>query len=169
MLRRADVGQAPMKIKRLKLVAKPPADSMDLDYVDPSEEQSDASIPQRTNRINLSALHKKLNQAKAPDQISSVPASTIAVRERLPVLETVTRRQQDHLIARMFRERQDWSALKLKNDHAARPLWINPDDRTLILEAFSPIAEQTQDFLVAISEPVSRCVNSAIGSNVRRC
>lgn len=143
-----------MKIKRLKLVAKPPADSMDLDYVDPSDEQSDPSTPQRANKINLSALHKKLNQARVPD--SSAPPSAVTSRERLPALETVTRRQQDHLVARMFRERQDWSNLKLKNDHAARPLWINPDDRTLILEAFSPIAEQAQDFLVAISEPVSR-------------
>ena len=57
----------------------------------------------------------------------------------------------------MFRGK-DWSTLPLKPDHASRPLWINPDDMTLILEAFSPVAEQTQDFLVAISEPVSRYV-----------
>jgi DNA excision repair protein ERCC-3 len=31
-----------------------------------------------------------------------------------------------------------------------------PQDGHIILEAFSPIAEQAQDFLVAISEPVSR-------------
>jgi len=71
----------------------------------------------------------------------------------------VTRRQQDSLLARIFRDR-DYSSLKLKADHAARPLWINPEDRTLILEAFSPIADQAQDFLVAISEPVSRYCQS---------
>lgn len=35
-------------------------------------------------------------------------------------------------------------------------MWISPEDGHIILEAFSPIAEQAQDFLVAISEPVSR-------------
>jgi len=78
-------------------------------------------------------------------------------REPLAPLETVTRRQQESLVARIFRD-HDWSHLKLKPDHAARPLWISPEDRTLILEAFSPIAEQVQDFLVAIAEPVSRYV-----------
>jgi len=46
--------------------------------------------------------------------------------------------------------------LKLKPDHANRPLWINPEDGRIILEGFSPLAEQAQDFLVAIAEPVSR-------------
>ena len=47
-------------------------------------------------------------------------------------------------------------SLKLKPDHASRPLWINPEDGKIILEGFSPLAEQAQDFLVAIAEPVSR-------------
>ncbi|KAF9818585.1 hypothetical protein IEO21_02690 [Rhodonia placenta] len=51
---------------------------------------------------------------------------------------------------------QDFSWLHLKPDHASRPIWISPEDGHIILEAFSPIAEQAQDFLVAISEPVSR-------------
>jgi len=51
---------------------------------------------------------------------------------------------------------QDFSWLHLKPDHASRPLWISPEDGHIILEAFSPIAEQAQDFLVAISEPFSR-------------
>jgi DNA excision repair protein ERCC-3 len=101
--------------------------------------------------INLSALHKKLVQTRA------TPVKP--PREPLQPLETVTRRQQDSLLARIFRDR-DYSSLKLKADHAARPLWINPEDRTLILEAFSPIADQAQDFLVAISEPVSRYCQS---------
>jgi hypothetical protein len=46
--------------------------------------------------------------------------------------------------------------LKLKTDHATRPLWINPEDGRIILEGFSPLAEQAQDFLVTIAEPVSR-------------
>jgi len=53
---------------------------------------------------------------------------------------------------------QDFSWLHLKVDHSSRPLWISPEDGHIILEAFSPIAEQAQDFLTAIAEPVSRCV-----------
>lgn len=67
----------------------------------------------------------------------------------------------------------DLSGQTLKGDHALRPLWV--DDRgnmwvlwpptqpghwlTMsgsIVEAFAPFAKQAQDFLVAISEPVSR-------------
>ena len=65
------------------------------------------------------------------------------------------RRQQDALVSHIFQE-QDFSWLNLKPDHASRPLWISPEDGHIILEAFSPIAEQAQDFLVAIAEPVSR-------------
>ncbi|KAG5360253.1 DNA repair helicase RAD25 [Yarrowia sp. B02] len=52
--------------------------------------------------------------------------------------------------------KHDFSYLKLKPDHAARPLWINPEDGRIILESFSPLAEQAQDFLVTIAEPISR-------------
>jgi DNA excision repair protein ERCC-3 len=67
------------------------------------------------------------------------------------------RRLQDSLVSHIFMD-QDFSWLHLKTDHASRPLWISPEDGHIILEAFSPIAEQAQDFLVAISEPVSRYV-----------
>ncbi|KAF0415598.1 DNA repair helicase rad25 [Gigaspora margarita] len=50
----------------------------------------------------------------------------------------------------------DYSSIKLKNHHASRPLWINPGNGHIILEAFSPFAEKAQDFLITISEPVSR-------------
>ncbi|PVV00104.1 hypothetical protein BB559_000116 [Furculomyces boomerangus] len=53
----------------------------------------------------------------------------------------------------------DFKYLKLKKDHSSRPLWICPGTGNIILEAFSPIAEQAIDFLIAISEPVSRPAN----------
>ncbi|KIY51899.1 DNA repair helicase rad25 [Fistulina hepatica ATCC 64428] len=59
------------------------------------------------------------------------------------------------MVSQIFGDR-DFTWLHLKLDHAARPLWISPDDGHIILEAFSPIAEQAQDFLTAIAEPVSR-------------
>ncbi|ODV82138.1 DNA helicase [Suhomyces tanzawaensis NRRL Y-17324] len=50
----------------------------------------------------------------------------------------------------------DFSYLKLKPDHFSRPLWISPNDGRIILESFSPLAEQAQDFLITIAEPISR-------------
>lgn len=50
----------------------------------------------------------------------------------------------------------DFGYLKLKPDHFSRPLWISPNDGRIILESFSPLAEQAQDFLITIAEPLSR-------------
>jgi DNA excision repair protein ERCC-3 len=50
---------------------------------------------------------------------------------------------------------KDLGGLELRPDHQSRPLWIDGDGK-IILEGFSPIAEQAQDFLIAIAEPVSR-------------
>ncbi|ABN65640.2 DNA helicase [Scheffersomyces stipitis CBS 6054] len=51
--------------------------------------------------------------------------------------------------------KSDYSYLKLKPDHFSRPIWMSPDGR-IILESFSPLAEQAQDFLITIAEPISR-------------
>jgi DNA excision repair protein ERCC-3 len=59
------------------------------------------------------------------------------------------------VVSKMF-NRNDFSYLNLKPDHASRPLWISPSDGRIILESFSPLAEQAQDFLVTIAEPISR-------------
>lgn len=45
--------------------------------------------------------------------------------------------------------------LSLKQDHANRPLWI-ADNGHIYLENFHPLSSVAQDFLIAISEPVSR-------------
>ncbi|ORX99508.1 DNA repair helicase rad25 [Basidiobolus meristosporus CBS 931.73] len=58
-------------------------------------------------------------------------------------------------VSHIFGE-EDYTYLPLKPDHESRPLWISPENGHIILEGFSPIAEQAQDFLIAISEPVSR-------------
>lgn len=52
--------------------------------------------------------------------------------------------------------RMDFSYLKLKPDHFSRPIWISPTDGRIILESFSPLAEQAQDFLITVAEPRSR-------------
>ncbi|KAI1308682.1 General transcription and DNA repair factor IIH helicase subunit XPB [Halotydeus destructor] len=45
--------------------------------------------------------------------------------------------------------------VELKPDHLARPLWVAPDGH-IFLETFSPVYKYAHDFLIAISEPVSR-------------
>lgn len=52
--------------------------------------------------------------------------------------------------------RMDFLYLKLKPDHFSRPIWISPTDGRIILESFSPLAEQAQDFLITVAEPRSR-------------
>ena len=50
---------------------------------------------------------------------------------------------------------QDYSGLQLKPDHSKKPLWICPNGH-IFLETTSAIYSQITDFLIAISEPVSR-------------
>ncbi|EJD49042.1 DNA repair helicase rad25 [Auricularia subglabra TFB-10046 SS5] len=128
------------------------ADDFAVDSVQESDDDRDeeplpTSILPRgaSTKINITALTRKLALGKKNASAASDPNVDLSAY----------RRQQDALVSYIFRE-QDFSFLSLKPDHAARPLWINPEDGHIILEAFSPIAEQAQDFLVAISEPVSR-------------
>jgi hypothetical protein len=43
------------------------------------------------------------------------------------------------------------SEMRLKPDHASRPLWVAPDGH-VFLESFSPVYRHAHDFLIAISE-----------------
>lgn len=120
-------------------------DYVDVDDIEEGRTATEAALIPRgaTTTINFSALTRKLADERRKaggDGESSLPPH---------------RRQQDNLVSHIFMD-QDFSWLHLKPDHASRPLWISPEDGHIILEAFSPIAEQAQDFLVAISEPVSR-------------
>ena len=117
-----------------------------MDVEDDASYQEDTSLVPRGATINFSALTRKLAQAKQTGGQDDIGEGSSTDAHR---------RQQDSLVSHIFME-QDFSWLHLKPDHASRPLWISPEDGHIILEAFSPIAEQAQDFLVAISEPVSR-------------
>jgi len=100
-------------------------------------------------RSYFSALIHKSTETK-PSNVVSQPIgnpSSIDVHGSL--------RQQGKPLSHMFIE-QDFSWLHLKLDHASRPLWISPEDGHIFLEAYSSVAEQAQDFLTAIGEPVSR-------------
>jgi len=119
----------------------------DVEYIDvedpPSPPPASQLVPKAAT-IKFSALTRKLALGRNDGEQNSVVAH---------------RKQQDKLISHIFKE-NDFSWLHLKADHSARPIWISPEDGHIILEAFSPIAEQAQDFLVAISEPVSRYANT---------
>jgi len=140
---RADLPALPHKRQKLG------NDSVegDVEYVDvedpPSPPPASQLVPKGAT-IKFSALTRKLLKGKKDGDQNSVIAH---------------RKQQDRLISHIF-EGNDFSWLHLKTDHSARPIWISPEDGHIILEAFSPIAEQAQDFLVAISEPVSRYANT---------
>ncbi|TFK27175.1 DNA helicase [Coprinopsis marcescibilis] len=108
------------------------------DVIPPSP--PDTMLIPRPPTIKISELTRRLDPHSVEGDLSSFQ---------------VHRHNQNELVSIIFRE-QDFSWLHLKPDHASRPLWITPDDGHIILEAFSPIAEQAQDFLTAISEPVSR-------------
>lgn len=41
--------------------------------------------------------------------------------------------------------------MKLKPDHASRPLWVAPDGH-IFLESFSPVYKHAHDFLIAVAE-----------------
>ena len=119
-------------------------------HEDASPSPVEAALVPRGATINFSALTRRLANERAArererEQVAAGGVSSLAAH----------RRQQDALVSHIFQE-QDFSWLHLKPDHSSRPLWISPEDGHIILEAFSPIAEQAQDFLVAISEPVSR-------------
>ncbi|EGS17647.1 DNA repair helicase-like protein [Thermochaetoides thermophila DSM 1495] len=53
-------------------------------------------------------------------------------------------------------KKKDFSYLPLKPDHYNRPLWIDPNTQTIVLERFNPLSEQATDFLITIAEPRSR-------------
>lgn len=58
--------------------------------------------------------------------------------------------KEDEFGAKDYRDQ-----LKLREDATNRPLWVAPDGH-IFLETFSPVYRHAQDFLIAISEPVSR-------------
>jgi DNA excision repair protein ERCC-3 len=117
--------------------------------VDDDDAEPPTSIVPRGATINFSALTRKLAEQRRTQQADGGDDSDLSSLSQ-------HRRQQNKMFSHISME-SDFSWLHLKPDHAARPLWISPEDGSIILEAFSPIAEQAQDFLVAISEPVSRC------------
>ena len=87
----------------------------------------------------------KMNNPSSSDAIAASSQLSHRIQARLAALEGASDSSSFN----------DFSQLTLKKDHEVRPLWVCPNGR-LFLEAFSPLYAQAYDFLVAISEPVSR-------------
>ncbi|KAG9101862.1 hypothetical protein FS749_002286 [Ceratobasidium sp. UAMH 11750] len=135
-----------------------------VEFLSDEEEDQDLAAPV-PSFLRHSETRSRSNSASVP---APGPANVIrlgALKRRLeddkgrstPGAQTVARRTRPDSLGYLFRN-HDFSWTQLKPDHASRPLWISPEDNHIILEGFSPIAEQAQDFLVAISEPISRRV-----------
>ncbi|SCW02192.1 LAFE_0F01002g1_1 [Lachancea fermentati] len=107
--------------------------------------KSKAKKPQKkSSQRQKKSSNETLNMLAAKDQSFLRDVHTDAPSDFVP-----------DVVSGLFKS-NDFSYLKLKPDHASRPLWISPSDGRIILESFSPLAEQAQDFLVTIAEPVSR-------------
>ncbi|KAI1800057.1 DNA repair helicase rad25 [Daldinia bambusicola] len=78
-------------------------------------------------------------------------------RFSLATFRNTTAHQEDWTSNRFFKGgRRDFSYLPLKPDFKSRPIWIDPQRGRIILENFSPLADQAKDFLITVAEPLSR-------------
>ncbi|CCK72825.1 TFIIH/NER complex ATPase/helicase subunit SSL2 KNAG_0L02070 [Huiozyma naganishii CBS 8797] len=103
-----------------------------------------ATKPKKASKKRDRAETAQMNQLAAKDQSFLQNGNTDIPDDFTP--DTVSPMFKSH----------DFSYLRLRPDHASRPIWISPSDGRIILESFSPLAEQAQDFLVTIAEPISR-------------
>ncbi|KAI0847890.1 DNA repair helicase rad25 [Daldinia vernicosa] len=78
-------------------------------------------------------------------------------RFSLATFQGTTVHEEDWTSSRFFRGgKRDFSYLPLKPDFKSRPIWIDPQRGRIILENFSPLADQAKDFLITVAEPLSR-------------
>lgn len=103
----------------------------------------DASEKKRKVNIAVDAIQRSLSDEEVDDD------QLVEVTPDLP------NGYVPDAVSRVF-GRMDFLYLKLKPDHFSRPIWISPLDGRIVLESFSPLAEQAQDFLITVAEPRSR-------------
>lgn len=128
-----------------------------VEFLSDDEEEQAPSAPVPSFLSGQNGTRSRSNSGSAPANVIRLGALKRRLEDdKKSNPGAVARRKPDGL-GYLFRN-HDFSWAQLKPDHASRPLWISPEDNHIILEGFSPIAEQAQDFLVAISEPISRCV-----------
>ncbi|CAL9734855.1 general transcription and DNA repair factor IIH helicase subunit XPB [Monosporozyma servazzii] len=120
----------------------------DLGYSE--EANKNAPVSPKPRKTTSTRKNKNTRNTDALDHMAAKDQSLLQTGN-----EDIPADFQPDTVSGMFRT-HDFSYLKLRPDHASRPIWISPTDGRIILESFSPLAEQAQDFLVTIAEPISR-------------
>lgn len=129
-----------------------------IEAADDDYEYNEPVTPAPSSNINLSKSFGAARKPKPKKSTGSVGMNQLAAKDQnflYGVNNDVPADFTPDAVSSMFKS-HDFSYLKLRPDHASRPIWISPNDGRIILESFSPLAEQAQDFLVTIAEPVSR-------------
>ncbi|ODV65331.1 DNA repair helicase rad25 [Hyphopichia burtonii NRRL Y-1933] len=133
-------------------------DSYDEEVEDSSKKDDDYTYgsPNRNNTNNEDVNKRKRKAQESVDAIKNgLSDQEFSEDELLDLTPDIPADYVPDAVSKVF-GRSDYSYLKLKPDHFSRPLWISPLDSRIILESFSPLAEQAQDFLITIAEPISR-------------
>ncbi|KAK9915560.1 hypothetical protein WJX75_000745 [Coccomyxa subellipsoidea] len=107
---------------------------------------------------------KRTRKRKAPSPDEYIPVGAEIEGIGADDIEELSENEDDYYkLGAEDNEFKDYASLKLKPDHANRPLWVCPDGR-IFLETFSPVYRQAYDFLIAIAEPVCRpeCVHEYV-------
>ncbi|KAA1117037.1 DNA repair helicase RAD25 [Puccinia graminis f. sp. tritici] len=121
---------------------------------DEEDENLDAAF------ISAGESEDELSRPKKRGNANPVEPQTMTANfdQNISTEQNMNSDAQGDFIATDFPAGCDYRYLSLKADHTSRPLYISPNmaTRTIILEAFHPLASQAQDFLITIAEPVSR-------------
>ncbi|CAI4064361.1 hypothetical protein SKDZ_09G0280 [Saccharomyces kudriavzevii ZP591] len=130
---------------------------IDENYND-GKETLDGGDEERDTGVMVTGLKKPRKKTKSRHAATDSSMNQMDAKDKALLQDTNSDIPADFVpdsVSGMFRS-HDFSYLRLRPDHASRPLWISPNDGRIILESFSPLAEQAQDFLVTIAEPISR-------------
>lgn len=114
-----------------------------------------------TPRVPISATVDNDNKTNTDPDKDDSPVDELLERDINKNIDlfSLNRHQKKHAISKPLSHifgNKDFSYLTLKRDHQNRPLWIDPKKGRIILESYNPLAEQAQDFLTTVAEPLSR-------------
>lgn len=147
--------RAEERVKRIRVDEDPTTPSGSTDPIDApqdSDDEQDENLDAAF--ISDGESEDELSRPKKRGNVNPVEPQTMT-----PNFDhSFSTDQNNDFIATDFPSGCDYRYLALKADHTSRPLYICPNmaTRTIILEAFHPLASQAQDFLITIAEPVSR-------------
>ncbi|KAH9464552.1 hypothetical protein MJO28_001751 [Puccinia striiformis f. sp. tritici] len=154
--------QAEERVKRARVEVDPNKPSGSNDHIETAQDSDDeedenldaAFISDGESEDELSRPRQRGDANPVKPQTMSANFDPSSVSQDLNMNSDA----QGDFIATDFPSGCDYRYLALKADHTSRPLYISPNmaTRTIILEAFHPLASQAQDFLITIAEPVSR-------------